>query len=58
MSWEKVSAYCIKQAGYFISRTGIKGSEGERFTLFNGNDTIEIFKTADEAKAKFEDLQK
>lgn len=56
MSWQKVSNYCIKQNGYFISKTGI--DESTRFSLFNGNDLVEIFKTADEAKAKFTELQK
>ena len=56
MSWQKVSAYCIKQNGYFISKTGI--DESTRFSLFKGNDLIEIFKTPEAAKAKFEELQK
>ena len=51
MAWEKVSAYCIKQSTYFISKTGI--NENTRYSLFNGNDRVGIFKTADEAKAKF-----
>jgi hypothetical protein len=55
MAWEKVSNYCIKQAGYFISKTGI--DENTRYTLFKGNDCVEIFKTADEAKAKYEEVK-
>jgi len=54
MAWEKVSAYCIKQNGYFVSKTGI--GEMTRYTLFNGNERIETFMTADEAKAKYEEL--
>jgi hypothetical protein len=55
MAWEKVSNYCIKQAGYFISKTGI--DENTRYTLFKGNYCVAIFKTAEEAKAKYEEIK-
>lgn len=55
MAWEKVSNYCIKQGNHFISKTGI--NENTRYSLFNGNDCIAIFKTADEAKARYEELK-
>ena len=55
MAWEKVSNWCIKQGNYFISKTGI--NENTRYSLFNGNDCVAIFKTADEAKEKYEELK-
>lgn len=56
MAWKKVSAYCITQDGYFISKTGY--AESERYTLFNGNERIETFLTPQAAKDKFDELQK
>ena len=56
MTWKKLSPYCITQNGYYISKTGI--NENIRYSLFNGNDLVKVFKTADEAKAEYEILTK
>lgn len=56
MKWIKKGTYYLETTGYTIAKTG--KDEATRYTLFHGNDRIDTFLTADEAKQRHEVLNK